>query len=264
MKEQVIIDQEKCIGCGLCVKDCASRVIIMEDKKACISSQACIKCGHCIAICPVNAFEITDLDADEIKDLSGLDIQLAPDKLHNVFRSMRTIRSFTNQAIPKEVITSIIDAGRYSSTSTNQQGVRYIVVQNDINLIEDMILGRLETFKKISTFVSKVRKLKYDLSKYDLSRGFVFRNAPLLLIAVSSHEVDGALASRNMELMSRAHGLGGLHCGIFTIIGNRTKKVKQELGLSKKEKFVACLALGYPAVKYQRTVPRRQAIVDWR
>ncbi len=34
MKHQVIFDQDKCIGCGLCVKDCVSFDIEIQDGKA--------------------------------------------------------------------------------------------------------------------------------------------------------------------------------------------------------------------------------------
>ena len=51
------VDEGKCIHCGLCVKDCLSKVINFdENKKPVITVQdRCIKCQHCLSICPVGA-----------------------------------------------------------------------------------------------------------------------------------------------------------------------------------------------------------------
>ena len=55
------INQELCIGCGQCVKDCISHRLSLENGKAAISKE-CIYCGHCTAICPVGAVSNPDYD----------------------------------------------------------------------------------------------------------------------------------------------------------------------------------------------------------
>lgn len=42
----IIINHEKCIGCGLCVNDCPSSHLYIKNKKAQASETACIECGH--------------------------------------------------------------------------------------------------------------------------------------------------------------------------------------------------------------------------
>jgi len=51
----ITIDENKCIGCGLCVEDCFTRNIEMVDNKAESGKTRCIECGHCVAVCPSNA-----------------------------------------------------------------------------------------------------------------------------------------------------------------------------------------------------------------
>ena len=76
----VIIDKEKCIGCGKCVADCVSEKLKITDGKAEFMYDRCIQCGHCYAICPTGAvtmakykdyeeekvFDVTKIDSDEL------------------------------------------------------------------------------------------------------------------------------------------------------------------------------------------------------
>jgi len=50
------IDQDKCIGCTKCAKNCPVDTISGEIKKPhFIHQEKCIKCGNCEAVCPVDA-----------------------------------------------------------------------------------------------------------------------------------------------------------------------------------------------------------------
>jgi NADH:ubiquinone oxidoreductase subunit F (NADH-binding)/NAD-dependent dihydropyrimidine dehydrogenase PreA subunit/(2Fe-2S) ferredoxin len=50
------IDNQKCIGCGLCMKACAQNAITGEKKKPHVITEAqCIKCGSCFEVCKQSA-----------------------------------------------------------------------------------------------------------------------------------------------------------------------------------------------------------------
>lgn len=50
------LEQEACIGCGMCLEVCPQEVLAMEHGKARISEpDACMECGACMMNCPVGA-----------------------------------------------------------------------------------------------------------------------------------------------------------------------------------------------------------------
>lgn len=57
---KVVPIAEKCIGCGICVRNCPSRAIIMinNNKNIEIDLGKCILCGLCVYNCPAKAIKI--------------------------------------------------------------------------------------------------------------------------------------------------------------------------------------------------------------
>lgn len=51
----VVVNEEKCIGCGQCINYCPQQAISIVNKKALIDLNLCIECGSCINICPQEA-----------------------------------------------------------------------------------------------------------------------------------------------------------------------------------------------------------------
>lgn len=49
------ISKSRCIGCGMCVKNCANDGVHVIDGKAVIDEEHCLGCGFCIAYCPKEA-----------------------------------------------------------------------------------------------------------------------------------------------------------------------------------------------------------------
>ena len=48
--------EEKCVGCGMCVKACRQNALTLEDKKIKFNKDLCVNCGGCVRACRPGGF----------------------------------------------------------------------------------------------------------------------------------------------------------------------------------------------------------------
>ena len=50
------VNEDLCVGCGVCVDDCpVGAITLKDDQKAIINENECIRCGRCHDVCPQEA-----------------------------------------------------------------------------------------------------------------------------------------------------------------------------------------------------------------
>jgi glutamate synthase domain-containing protein 2 len=60
---KVVRDMDRCIDCGLCIKQCSNEVHLRNKKKKLITvDKKCVNCHRCVATCPVDALSIEKND----------------------------------------------------------------------------------------------------------------------------------------------------------------------------------------------------------
>ena len=254
-RHQVCIDTVRCIGCGECVRDCVANNLILQDGKAQLLRPRCIFCGHCEAICPQHAVTLTGF-AEEPQEFDR-QTRLDPETLLQAIRTRRTVRRFETKPVPQAVTDQIIEAGRLAPTGSNRQNVSYVILDRKREELErlsvDLFRRAAGSDTPLGTYL---RGMKID-------DRFFFKNAPLVLVVLSDDPVNGALATENMAFMAEAHGLGVLFSGFFTYLANQAPEIRTALDLEEGQRAVATLVMGYPAVRYHRTVRREPADVTF-
>lgn len=250
----IIIDNEKCTGCGKCVKDCVSEKLSIVDGKAQFMFERCIQCGHCFAICPTGAVTMRDYPDTENEPTVDM-TEFDADKLLTAMKSRRTIRQFKDKKISDEDIAKIIEAGRYCPTGTNAQDFAFTVITDSLDAIEKECVRFFRWGQKaVTPFSSYIKNSTID-------DNFFFKKAPLVIVVSGKGNTSACLASSYMELMAESLGLGVLYSGFFVAAAKLNPKIGAKLQLEKGYKPVTTLVIGYPDVKYERIPPRNKAKV---
>lgn len=268
----ITINEEKCIGCVLCVKDCFTKDIEIIENKAKSKEIRCIECGHCIAVCPKNAIILENYPMSEVLEYEDKEFELDENQYLRALKYRRTIRQFSKQRVETQKIEKIIEVGRYSPTGGNQQNVSYCVIRDDINQLKSMTINELNKIANlpkeekekmnISWYGDMWKQMHLDYNKNN--KDGLFFDAGTVILVLSKSAQNAYIAAAHMETMIYAQGLGMLYSGFFTRAVAQSKEMREYLNLNPNEQVFACLVIGYPSVKYQRTVPRKEAKIIWR
>ncbi len=60
------VREKKCVGCGICRKNCAHDAITIANGRASIDHQKCVGCGRCLGMCPMDAIVAASDESNEI------------------------------------------------------------------------------------------------------------------------------------------------------------------------------------------------------
>ena len=262
----VVIDRDKCVGCGLCAADCIALNIELQDGTARVKKE-CFQCGHCVAVCPSGAVSIPDYDMNDVEAYEEASFVLNPENILHAIKFRRSIRSYQSDKVEQEVLEKLLQAGRYTATARNSQGCGFVFVQKELEELKrgvweyiDRLSGAEETkhSRELMPFFAFNRRRKADPAD-----DYLFRNAPVVLYITTDCTIDAGLAAQNIENMAVAMGMGALYNGFLARITNENVELKKWMGMEEKQ-IQACMLLGYPDVTYARTAPRREAEVIWK
>ena len=277
----VVITKE-CNGCKQCIVICPSFVLEMVDAKAVVVREEwCIGCGHCGAVCPTDAIlhEGTRLDMHPNK---GEAPATSPEILELLLRERRSVRIYTSDPVPEEILNKILDAGRYAPTGTNSQNVHYVVLTSSDQIAElqkmtisfyekifSRVRGRFSTFlfslvagrKTVEYLRESLPKIEYAYEQMKQGKDRLFYHAPVVTLAHAeswdtSSSFNCSVALYNCSLMAHTLGLGCCFNGLLVNAVNHAPKIKAWLGIPADHKCYSAMTLGFTDVKYLRLVHR--------
>lgn len=262
----IMIDEKKCIGCGLCAADCPAGKLKIENERA-VYYPECIQCGHCVSVCPKAAVSIPEYDMEDVEEYEKASFHIEPERFLRAVKSRRSIRNYQEKVPDKETLERILQAGRYTPTAKNRQACRFVVIREEMEEFKKLLWEEIphlaEEMKESMPHYAMMFKFLYCRWKKDHSDDALFFNAPCCMFITSADPLDGGLAAANIENMAVAEGAGVLYSGYLLRIIQASETIKKWLDL-EEENISCCMLLGYPAVTYRRTAPRKQADIIWR
>ena len=58
---EVVVDKDKCTGCGECVDNCPASVLeIVDGHSEPVDMDECLACETCVEVCPEGAITVTE------------------------------------------------------------------------------------------------------------------------------------------------------------------------------------------------------------
>ena len=167
------IDNEKCTGCGFCMRDCPLEAVKLVKKKAVINDHWCTNCGVCLRVGEEEAIvagetmpqEAIECDACPIKcwindgqigachryrNEEGRLVRLTP--LHAFQDVAQTVGADPKEVIRRPVITAIGAGTTYPDCKPaprilkeNRQGIDVVTVVTEVPLSYSSIIVKVDT-----------------------------------------------------------------------------------------------------------------------
>ena len=168
-----------------------------------------------------------------------------------LFRVRWSPRSFSDRAVSPEVLTAILDAGRWAASSYNEQPWRFIVATKDDPEAFHALLGVLLPFNQAwakSAAVLILTAARSNFSHNETPNGYAL------------HDAGAALAY--MMLQATASGLQS-----HAMAGFDHEKAREVAGIPPEFQVGAVVAIGYPdsaeklpndQMKQQEVAPRKR------
>ena len=264
----ITINEDKCIKCGLCLKDCMPSVIEFDENKIpyAANPHRCINCQHCLAVCPTGALTFKENNPDNSDKIS----EKEPEKILNLIKSRRSCRFYKNENIPAEKMTKLKEMLKWIPTGVNNHRLVFSFI-DDLNVMNDfrnqVNSQLLEKMKDPNVNTEKFSRYEKPILE---GKDVIFRGAPHFVTVFTPNDapctdIDPVIALSYFELYAQSLGLGTCWCGLGYWILNLLPEFLQRLEIPQGYKLGYCMLFGTPAVKYQRcTQPESYNVISVR
>lgn len=147
--------------------------------------------------------------------------------VYEAIKIRRSVRSYQDKAIPKEVLNRILEAARLAPSGGNRQPWKFVVVT------DSKMRKKLAEAANDQSFVSEAAVI---IVAVGLNPGRI------MSCGIPGDPVDVAIAIDHITLTAVEEGLGTCWIGAFS-----QEKIRQILQIPDSCRVIGLLPLGYPA-----------------
>jgi nitroreductase len=226
-------------------------------------------CGHCESICPEGALKHA-LSPETLPD-SGKPADLVDaSNLALYFKGRRSIRSFQNKLVDKELIVYALDVARYAPTGHNNQKNEWLVIY-DTQVVKQFIAAVVEWFRSVVKSNPEMGK-RYGfqglIALYERGIDKISHNAPHLVISYTPSwypigSKDAVIATSHLDLFLPVLGVGTCWAGFIYMALQQSEELKKMIGLDENSTVQAALMIGYPKFQFNKIPERKLSSVKW-
>jgi nitroreductase/NAD-dependent dihydropyrimidine dehydrogenase PreA subunit len=271
----ITVDQEKCKRDGICVSECPARIIEMKNTEAHPSlieggEEFCINCGHCVAVCPHGALSIDTMSSSQCQPISK-DLLPTSEQLDLLFRSRRSIRTYRDKPVDRDILQRLISFAQHAPTAHNLQSVEWQVIENkeSVKSYASLIIDWMRWVIDKQPAIAQSMNLDRVIGAWESGVDRVLRSAPHLIVAhadasMGMSQANCVIALTHLELAAGSLGLGACWAGYFTAAAGTFEPIQKALALPDGHKTFGALMVGYPTYTYHRIPLRQDQKIQWR
>lgn len=174
-------------------------------------------------------------------------------KAIEMIKKRRSVRSFKDEMIPRDVLETILEAGTWAATGMNRQAPIILAVTN--RALRD----------RLSAINAQILNGMGRDGSHD-----PFYGAPVVLVVLADKNVptcihDGSLVMGNLMLAASELGVGScwIHRAKETFETEEGKEILKALGVEGDYVGVGNCVLGYPMGDIPEAKPRKENYVYW-
>ena len=145
----------------------------------------------------------------------------------DLMRTKRAVREFSSQPVPEEIVNEILEAGRLSQSSKNDQPWRFLLIHNR------------ETLRQLST----CGKYAGHIAGADFA---------IALVMQPGYDFDMGQAAAYLQLTAWDRGVAPCIASMW-----EPDRAKAILGIPPDRQFDTAISFGYPARKLGKIKDRR-------
>ncbi|HEY94757.1 MAG TPA: 4Fe-4S dicluster domain-containing protein [Dehalococcoidia bacterium] len=272
------VNEETCTKCGVCADVCHLGIIDFQKNSFPkpfpeISNQMCSKCSACLIVCPNESFIHRDVSYEECPKIDST-LNINYEQCTQLLKTRRSVRTFKDTPVPRDVVLQAIEAARFSPTGNNVQNIQWLII-DDRDMVENLrkagnewlIIGLKSTQNLYTPLV--------DIWEKQIKDGddIFLRGAPAIVstyieqdnsigASMGAYVCSISLAYFNLAAISL-----GLECcweGFFSVAADTYPPIKDAISLPEEYKIIGSMVVGYPKYKYKRIPMRNQAQINWR